>query len=52
MKYDVCYECGSTDEIKYFAGKQLCEKCLFWYDQEEGFSYSSDGDDEDDEDME
>lgn len=39
--YDVCYECGSTDEIKYFGGKKLCEKCLFWYDHE--------GDDEDDE---
>ena len=48
-KFKICYECGSTDEIKYFGGKMLCEKCLFWYDYEEGFGYSSD-DEEDEED--
>lgn len=31
----VCFNCGSTDQIKKFKGKFLCEKCLFWYDTED-----------------
>ena len=41
----ICFECGATDYIKYFAGKQLCEKCLFFFDTD-----GSEEDDEDDDD--
>lgn len=45
-RYKVCYECGSTEDIKYFGGKELCEKCLFWYDSDGGEEYDDDEEEE------
>ena len=34
-RHRVCYECGATDYVKFFGDKELCEKCLFYYDVHE-----------------
>ena len=27
-----CYECSSTILVEQYEDKNLCERCIFWYD--------------------
>lgn len=43
MEY--CQECFATEYISFFNDKQLCEKCLIFYDYEHEADYLEDEDD-------
>ena len=34
MVDDLCCECGSTNKVKRFKHRNLCDRCIYWYDME------------------